>query len=236
MNNSKAIQNFNGLDKILYRLPVLILGLILFFRSIITLTLIIVGVDECRSFNNNFLNYLYGIALAVGLEILLTVLSLLNAQFRSEISKTAANGGLVIIVLLTIFASVLMEQLNFNLNIYVMINLHIFNFISILLSEWIGFLVKTNNEKYKENKEISFANVETVKETQEIIVETKKFPLEILEIKNNNALSFKDKAKEIMNFANYKDFFKTNKQFADFLQTTPSTITKAKENKQLEMV
>jgi len=177
------------------------------------------------------------------LEILLTVLSLLNAQFRSEISKTAANGGLVIIILLTIFASVLMEQLNFNLNIYVMINLHIFNFISILLSEWIGFLVKNNNEKYKEIKEISFANMETimktqetVKETQEINVETKKFPVEILEIKNNNTLSFKEKAKEIMNFANYKDFFKTDKQFADFLQTTTSTITKAKENKQLEMV
>jgi len=56
-----AIQNFNGLDKILFRLPVLILGLILFFRSIITLTLIIVGIEECKNFNNNFLNYLYGI-------------------------------------------------------------------------------------------------------------------------------------------------------------------------------
>jgi len=142
----KIIRQHKSIDKLIYNLPVLIFSIILIIRLLIAIPLTMVSIDKFKFLDNHFFQYFLGIGAIITLELVLTILSLLTAEFRRKISNSWVNSVLILVIILTVYTSYLIQSLN---NIYeiqfslsVFLTLHILNLISILLSESVGFLLK----------------------------------------------------------------------------------------------
>jgi len=149
------IKTNSTLEKLIYNLPIFIFSIIVIIRLLVAIPLTIVSINKFAFLDNTFIQYLLGIGAIITLELVLTVLSLLTAEFRRKISDTWANSVLVLVVLLTIYTSYLIQSLSQMYDIQygfsVFLTLHILNIVSILLSESIGFLLKKADEMLLQN-------------------------------------------------------------------------------------
>lgn len=141
------------LEKLIYNLPVIIFSIILSIRILVAIPLIIVSISKFVFLENHILQKILGVGSIITLEIVLTVLSLLTAEFRRKISNTWANSVLGLVIILTIYTSYMIQSLSklyvIELPYEVFIGLHLLNIVSVLLSESIGFILKKADELSK---------------------------------------------------------------------------------------
>jgi len=206
------------LDRLFFNLPAIVFSLTIAIRILIAIPVGIVQIQKFEFFGEN-MAMLLGIATVVVLEVLLTVLSLINAQFRLKNKNMAANLLLAGIILLLMYNSYMLQSISemyeMQYQFSALLTLHVLNIVSVTLIESIAAIeVQHKLQQAKEQNKVVIA-------AQTTEIKPDKIVSEIAEI-----ISTQDTIEEKIVQLNATGYFVTQRAIAKILNVSAVKVSR----------
>lgn len=132
------------LDRLFFNLPAVVFVTTILIRLLVAVPVALVSVEKFSFFGNIWVQYSLGILSVIFLEILLTVLSIINANFRKNEEDDATAFVLIFVILITGYNAYMLHSVNqfyeIKYEFSALLTLHLLNVVSVVLIESIAYI------------------------------------------------------------------------------------------------
>jgi hypothetical protein len=159
------------LDRLFFNLPAVVFSTTIAIRILIAIPVALVSIQKFEFFGNVWVQYLLGIASVLLLEILLTIFSIITANFRKNDMAEEAVFVLFVVIAITAYNSYMIQSINqfytIKFNFSALLTFHLLNIASVVLIEAIAY-IQAEADKVKEEEPIYVNKYESQPQPQPI--------------------------------------------------------------------
>ncbi len=145
------------LDRLFFNLPAIVFSTTIAIRILIAIPVALVSIQKFEFFGNIYVQYILGIASVLLLEILLTIFSIITANFRKNDMAEEAVFVLFVVIAITAYNSYMIQSINqfyeIKFNFSALLTFHLLNIASVVLIEAIAY-IQAEADKVKEPEPI----------------------------------------------------------------------------------
>jgi len=145
------------LDRLFFNLPAVVFLTTIAIRILIAIPVALVSIQKFEFFGNIYVQYILGIASVLLLEILLTIFSIITANFRKNDMAEEAVFVLFVVIAITAYNSYMIQSINqfytIKFNFSALLTFHLLNIASVVLIEAIAY-IQAEADKVKEEDPI----------------------------------------------------------------------------------
>ena len=145
------------LDRLFFNLPAVVFLTTIAIRILIAIPVALVSIQKFEFFGNIWVQYILGIASVLLLEILLTIFSIITANFRKNDMAEEAVFVLFVVIAITAYNSYMIQSINqfytIKFNFSALLTFHLLNIASVVLIEAIAY-IQAEADKVKEPEPI----------------------------------------------------------------------------------